>query len=46
MLRTQVLADTLRRESMNLDLEGRKLRTDWEDKVNQSTCGCCQVQAE
>ena len=46
MLRTQVLADTLRRESMNLDLEGRKLRTDWEDKVNQSTCSCCQVQAE
>merc|ERR1711865_1241481 len=31
--RTNVLADTLRRESMNLDLEGRKLRTDWEDKV-------------
>merc|ERR1712028_229374 len=31
--RTNVLADTLRRGSMNLDLEGRKLRTDWEDKV-------------
>jgi len=32
--RTNVLADTLRRESMNLDLEGRKLRTDWEDKAH------------
>jgi chromosome segregation ATPase len=32
--RTNVLADTLRRESMNLDLEGRKLRADWEGKTH------------
>jgi chromosome segregation ATPase len=28
-----VQADTLRRESMNLDVEGRKLRQSWEEKV-------------
>lgn len=31
--RSNVLADTLRRESMNLDCEGRKLRADWEDNT-------------
>jgi len=30
---SNVLSDTLRRESMNLDAEGRKLRTNWEEKV-------------
>lgn len=28
-----VQSDTLRRESMNLDAEGRKLRQSWEEKV-------------
>jgi len=28
-----ILSDTLRRESMNLDVEGRKLREDWDAKV-------------
>merc|ERR1711907_340475 len=28
-----VESDLLRRESMNLDMEGRKLREDWDDKV-------------
>lgn len=28
-----VQSDTLRRESMNLDTEGRKLRQSWEEKV-------------
>eukprot|EP00658_Telonema_sp_P-2_P002597 TRINITY_DN10977_c0_g1_i13.p1 TRINITY_DN10977_c0_g1~~TRINITY_DN10977_c0_g1_i13.p1 ORF type:complete len:313 (-),score=94.44 TRINITY_DN10977_c0_g1_i13:460-1398(-) len=30
----KVVSDTLRREAMNFDNEGRKLRQDWEDKVN------------
>lgn len=29
-----ILSDTLRRESMNLDAEGRKLREDWDAKVH------------
>lgn len=29
-----ILSDTLRRESMNLDVEGRKLREDWDAKVH------------
>ena len=28
-----VESDMLRRESMTLDMEGRKLREDWDDKV-------------
>jgi hypothetical protein len=32
-----VEADMLRRESMTLDMEGRKLREDWDDKVPHCT---------